>query len=189
MPQSSLQNAYTFVEQAPTQQHLLSMLGPPIAAVVIAGFAAWIAFQQLRISKQQAEISRQQADTSHKQAALAAKKLKLDMFDRRMEVYGAVKEALGAVTRSGSITNQEMIDYLTGVQSAKWLFGPEVSEYLEKDFWHSLVDLQLHNAMSQSNNDQELVKHITAKSQTIQGIMKQYTTLDDLVRPYLAIEH
>ena len=189
MPQSSLQNSYVVLQPEKAPQPIYTQLGPPIATILIAGFAAWIAYRQYKISRQQADISERQAQTSLNQAAVAQKKLKLDLFERRMEIYRSVRETIGTIARKGTITNQDMLDYLTGVQSAKWLFGNDVSEYLENDFWSFLVDLQLHDSMSHSSYEKERTDAIFGKSKTMRKLVAQYKVLDDLMRPYLALEH
>ena len=189
MPQSSSQNSYVLVQPAQTPQPIYTQLGPSIATILIAAFAVWISYRQYKISKQQADISERQAQTSLNQAELAKKRLKLDLFERRMEIYRSVKETIGTVAGKGTITNDDMLVYLTGVQSAKWLFGNEVSDYLETDFWKFLVDLQLHDSMSHSSYEKERTKAIFGKCETIQKLVGQYKVLDDLMRPYLVLEH
>lgn len=139
-----------------------------IAIPIIALVAAWIAFRQ---------------------SQLARRKLKLDLFDKRMEVYEAVRTALGTAARSGKLTNEQEIEYLLGVRSAKWLFGPDVYEYLDKTLWHKIVDLGLHNSMMEGPRDNESTKHIHARADTIKWLVAQYQEFDKLCAKYLRLEH
>ena len=143
----------------------LSAVSVPSIALIVA----FIAFQQWRTARN---------------------KLKLDLFDKRMAVYQSVRDTLGTVVRSGALTQDEEINYLAGIQTAKWLFRPVVVEYLEKTLWHRLVDLGLHNTMStERGNLEERTKHIHLRAETMKWLMSQYTEFDTLCAPDMQLRH
>ena len=107
----------------------------------------------------------------------------------RMSVYDAAKKAIAAAATRGKIDNQEQMDYLVGVNSAKWLFDDALKKYLEEELWHKIIAFQLHDTMSESRDPDERVKHIYAKSETQQWLVAQYEVLDRLCAPYLRLEH
>jgi len=139
-----------------------------IAGPFIAVIAAWIAFRQWQ---------------------LARNKLKLDLFDRRMAVYEAVRTMLGKATRAGKLTLEEEVEFLSGVQTAKWLFGPEVQTYLEKELWNKIVDFGYQNTMMASASGNQRAEHIKARTEIFKWIMSQYEQLDKLCKPYLTLRH
>lgn len=142
----------------------MSAIGIPI----IAAIAAWIAFRQFQIARN---------------------KLKLELFDKRMEVYIAVREALGSIARQGNLTQEQQFQYLQGTRTARWLFGPEVSHYLNETLWHKIVDLDLHNTMSKDSAEPERTKHIQERTETFKWMIKQYKEFDALVAKYLTLKH
>lgn len=139
-----------------------------IVLPVIALIAAWIAFRQSQIARN---------------------KLKLDLFDKRMAVYESVRKALGAAASRGKLTQDEEINYLTGISPAQWLFGEEVSKYLHETLWHKIVDLGLHNSMSDSSDRNERTTHIRAKAETVKWLVAQYREFDKVCTSYLALKH
>lgn len=140
------------------------------AVPVLAGVAASIAYRQWRT---------------------AQNKLKLDLFDRRMAVYQAARDALSYIATHGRIIHEEQIKYLKGIQSAQWLFGPEVQGYLNETLWHKIVDLELHNTLSarDSRNVDERAKHIHLHAETLKWLVGQYKVLDDMCAKYMTLNH
>ncbi len=125
-----------------------------------------------------------------RQFQIARNKLKLDLFDKRMEVYSAVREALGNIARQGNLTPEQEIQYSQGTRSARWLFGPEVSNYLDKSLWHKITDLELHNTMSKdSESPEQRVRHIQERAEIMKWMFKQFKEFDALVEDYLTLKH
>ena len=78
------------------------------AAIVIGAIAAWIAFQQWRVTRA---------------------KLNLDLFERRLSIYRATDKYLLESLSGGS---QGFLDSIEGLDAASFLFGSEVSAYLRE---------------------------------------------------------
>ncbi|WP_417534974.1 hypothetical protein [Marinobacterium stanieri] len=142
----------------------ISAIGIPM----IAALAAWIAFRQFHIARN---------------------KLKLDLFDKRMEVYGAVRDSLKSIAQQGNLTPEQQVQYLQGTRSARWLFGPEVSEYIDKTLWHRIVDLELYHSMSKDHKEPDRSKYIKERAETMKWMIRQHEEFDALVEQYLTIRH
>ncbi len=84
--------------------------GVPAAfvALVIGVIAAWIAFQQWRVARA---------------------KLNLDLFERRLRLYRATDKYLLESLSGGP---QSFLETIEGLNEAPFLFGPEVTTYLQK---------------------------------------------------------
>ena len=128
---------------------------------------------------------------AYRQWRTAQNKLKLDLFEKRMLVYQASRDMLGFVATRGKITTEEQIKYITGIQTAKWLFGVDVGTYLEKTLWEKIVDLELHQTMiyDGDRDDPDRQKHVQSKAETLKWLMKQYTVLDAKCANYLVVGH
>ena len=127
---------------------------------------------------------------AHQQSRTARNKLKFDLFDKRMAVYDCVREALGNAATHGNLSQEQQIVFLSSIQPAKWLFGPEVAMYLEKELWHKIVDLELHNTLSKDNpNEEERVNHIHLRGEIMKWLMRQHEEFDKLCKPYLTLTH
>ena len=156
----------------------------------IAAVAAWIAFRQFRIAARQSEISLKQSEISLQQAETAKNKLKLDLFEKRMAIYEVVQETIRKAANGGKLDQEDQIKFIVGTRSAKWLLGEEVYEYIDKTLWHKLIDLDLHNSMSEgSRGDPERTKHIHARADTIKWLVKQFSEFDNLCKEYLSLKH
>lgn len=139
-----------------------------VAIPAIAVIGAWIAFRQSEIARN---------------------KLKLDLFERRMEIYEAVRDMLGKAANRGKLSGEQEIQYLQSIQPAKWLFGVEVSRYLEEDLWKKMTDLALHNSMLETPPGEERRRHVQARSETMNWLRGQFKELDALCKPYLELKH
>lgn len=82
---------------------------------------------------------------AYRQWRTAQNKLKFDLFDKRLAIYEAVRSFLASVMTSGKITQEKEIEFLTGTRGAKWLFGDDIKQYIEKQIWDQsgkLINLQ-----------------------------------------------
>ena len=131
------------------------------------------------------------AGIAYRQWRTAQNKLKLDLFDRRMLVYQAVLDTLGYVAAHGSISREQQVAYLSGIQTVKWLFGPEIDTYLRRTLWEKIVNLELHWTMVyQAPADHpERGAHIQSKADTLKWLMAQYSVLDEMCAKYMVIRH
>nr|WP_180166513.1 hypothetical protein [Stenotrophomonas sp. SbOxS2]NYT99357.1 hypothetical protein [Stenotrophomonas sp. SbOxS2] len=131
------------------------------------------------------------ATIAYRQWRTAQNKLKLDLFDKRMHVYQAVRDALGYIGSHGAIGSEQQIAYLSGIQAAKWLFGPEVDMYLSETLWHKIVDLELHQTMVYEgrNDHPERSKHVQLKAETLKWLIAQYSVLDKKCAKYMILGH
>lgn len=139
-----------------------------LALPLIAAIAAWIAYRQSQIARN---------------------KLKLDLFDRRMAVYESVRDTLGAVVRKRELTQEQQMQYLQGTRSARWLFGIEIFDYLDKSIWLKIVDLEYHTTMSQNTVDSERSEHISSRTEIFKWLIAQQAIFDLLVEDHLTLHH
>ena len=139
-----------------------------ILVPVIALTAAWIAFRQSQIAKN---------------------KLKLDLYDRRIAIYNVVRQALGKATSHGKLNQSDEIEYLSGTREAQWLFGPEVSQYINVTLWHKIAEFDLHNTMSTSTDKDERTRHVEARAKVMTWLSEQYAEFDKICSPYLSLRH
>ena len=103
----------------------LTALATPIVAMVAAGIAAFFAYQQWRTARN---------------------KLKLDLFERRFAVYHAAQSFLASIGQNGKATGDDMQRFAIGTAPARWLFGPDLAEFLSKEVWAKAVELQMLEA-------------------------------------------
>jgi len=128
---------------------------------------------------------------AYRQWRTAQNKLKLDLFDKRMSVYQAVRDTLGHIASRGSISQEQQIKYLSGIQTAKWLFDQELHDYLNETLWHKIVDLELHQKLSSAENrgDPERSRHIQLQAETLKWLLSQYSVLDSKCSRFMALGH
>jgi hypothetical protein len=92
--------------QLPEWVLYLQALSTPAIAVL----AAVIGFMQWR--------------TAHQRAVL-------DLFEKRYELYSAVRSVITEVLTQGRADHKLQFDYLRAIERAHFLFGPEVTAYLD----------------------------------------------------------
>lgn len=128
---------------------------------------------------------------AYRQWRTAQNKLKLDLFERRMSVYQSARDMIGFIASRGKITPEEQFKYLAGIQTARWLFGPDVTEYLETELWHKVVNLELtQNMMSHAGGgDPDRSKYIKDNAETLKWLVNQYKVLDTKCATYMVLRH
>jgi hypothetical protein len=90
----------------------MNVLDGPIT-LIIAGIVAYIAWQQHIINRE---------------------KLRLELFDRRFAVYNALKELLQTITRSASVSVEDLNQFKIAASDAEFLFDDEIALYLKRVF-------------------------------------------------------
>jgi hypothetical protein len=150
---------------APHWTAYLSALATPVIAVL----GSWIAFQQWRTARD---------------------KLRLDLFEKRMAVYQSARDALGTLFTIDRLTQEEEMKFLSNISEAKWLFGPEVSDYLEKTLWAKFCDHGAYvgnlDGLDPGPERTELVK---GKAELRKWFYEQPKKLEELFMPYLGFTH
>ena len=99
---------------------ILKGLLTPLIAVV----TAYIAWQQWQTNRQ---------------------KLIFDIYERRLHVYEEVRKILSIILRDGTASHHDLLRFRTSVSEADFLFGREITEYIDEIYkrglelqcWHS----------------------------------------------------
>jgi len=95
-----------------------ALLTPTIAIV-----ATYIAWQQWRVNKQ---------------------KFDLERYDRRLRIYEEVRKILSIVMRDARASYEELLRFRAAVSEADFLFGPEISAYIDEIYKRG-VQLEVWN--------------------------------------------
>lgn len=82
-----------------------------LSTPVIAAIAVYIAWQQWKLSHD---------------------KVALDLYDRRYKAYENLRETLGIIMRSGTATDEEMLNFVRKASESDFLFERDVLDYHEK---------------------------------------------------------
>ena len=80
-------------------------------AALTAVVAIWIAYQQFQTSRA---------------------KLRLDLYERRFRVFDGVSELLATIYRDADVKLEDIRKFVISTNEATFLFGPDVSSYLDE---------------------------------------------------------
>jgi hypothetical protein len=163
------------------QDGLKAFAGPVatiIASVAAACVAVALARSQTKNATAQTEIAKLNWQTQHD-------KIVLDLFDRRYPVYLEIRNAIGEVYSSGAAPMPTYNRYTTGVDQARFLFGPEVFDFLEK-MRRTLGDLEVANITIKQPTHPDFNKWVVKRSELFQEVSDFYENFDRKVAPYLA---
>ena len=86
--------------------------------ILIAILLAYVAWQNYKINEKGLKIQKD--------------KLRLDLFERRLVVYEACQNFLSSFELAGRVINDELVKFLKDSSNAEFLFGKEISEYVDK---------------------------------------------------------
>lgn len=144
------------------------------AVPLIAGIAAFIAWQQMTIAKRQAET--------------AANKLKLDLFERRLEVYSRVRTTIGSVLDSRAYSDENFATITESYRHAKWLFTLGVANQIRYEIdaaareYAKVRAVGAHVGMDREERREQL-------RATRRRLIQTRIDFTDLVSPLLTVAH
>lgn len=93
---------------------MLKDFAGPVATIIAATVAAYFAYR---------------FGSAH--AHNAQQTLVLSLFDKRWEVANELRSAMAAIGRTGRVDPDSQRSFLMAAHRARFLFGPEVTHYLE----------------------------------------------------------
>jgi hypothetical protein len=82
----------------------------------------------LRVSS---KLGKGQLSVGQQQAELADIRFKHDVFDRRFEVYEATRNFLIAIIQAGTVSNEQLGEYVRGKEKVVFLFDQATVDYLD----------------------------------------------------------
>jgi len=98
--------------------HELVELSKVALTPLIAVVTAYIAWQQWKTNQQ---------------------RLVFDRYDRRLRVYEEVRRILSIITRAANVSVEELLRFRTSVSEADFLFGPEITAYIDAIYKHGVA--------------------------------------------------
>jgi hypothetical protein len=98
-----------FAADYPATLKVLSIVGTPFVAAVVALVASAIQYNQWRTARD---------------------KLRLDLFDKRMEIYNQLSMFVERQMHKERFTPEEMAAFERSMNSAQFIFGRETSAYI-----------------------------------------------------------
>jgi hypothetical protein len=117
---------------------------------------------------------------------VADNKLRLDLFERRYKVYDATRNFVASIMREGTVTESQLTDFNVGTSDAKFLFEPDVPEYLaeiRKQALHLRTTRELLERRQTSDDD--LARLAQAENDDILWLGEQITAMTKVFAPYL----
>ncbi len=127
---------------------------------------------------------------AYRQWRTAQNKLKLDLFDRRFRVYEAARDLLASIMTSGMAQDKEVFKFMSATRETKWLFDPEIAEYLDNELYSKAIDLQtLQAELEGVPVGEERSKNVKEQYEIKKWFYAQYPVLDEKFSPFLRLQH
>ncbi|MER8556514.1 hypothetical protein NKH37_30885 [Mesorhizobium sp. M1217] len=125
---------------------------------------------------------------AYRQWRTAHSRLVLDLFEKRLAVYEQTRKAVSFVNTHGRTSREAEFDLLGAMNSAEFLFGQDVRDYLDK-MWERFVRLGAASAMIEGTEGEERRRQIELKSRFSMEITQFYYEGSDIFSPYMRMEH
>lgn len=127
---------------------------------------------------------------AYRQWRLAQNKLKLELFDRRFSVYDATRALIASITSSGKAEGDEVFKFMVATREAKWLLNDSIAEYLEKQIYHKVIDLQtLASELEGVGVGEVRTKNVHEQAAIKKWLVAQFGVLDEKFTPFLKLRH
>jgi hypothetical protein len=138
-----------------------------IIAALIAGFVAYIAWQQWRT---------------------AEKKRNQDLFDKRFAVFVAARDFLGDIQLHGKPSRKAIRAYVIGTSGAQFLFNDDVHLYLKEIIERALrLDYFEGRAEHLRDGDKRRGDAIDAAQEQSSWLLDQVEILEEKFKPFLLV--
>lgn len=145
---------------------ILKALLTPVIAVV----ATYIAWQQWRTNQQ---------------------KLLLDRYDRRLRVYEQVRNILSIVLRDATASYDELLRFRTSVSEADFLFGPEITFYMDEIYQRGVLlqswSSRYRDSTQQTPADYDHKKVCDGMHSELTWLTQQFEPAKQMFKKYLDI--
>ncbi len=99
---------------------ILKALLTPIIAIL----AVYLAYQQYRINKRNSKY----------QIEIDLKRINLELYNKRYKIFTETKNIILKLSKYAEIDSQSLSDFVFNTNEHKFLFGPEIVEYLDELF-------------------------------------------------------
>ncbi len=146
---------------------LKSLLTPLIAII-----ATFIAYQQWKTNQQ---------------------KVNSELYDRRLRIYEEVREILSIIQQDAKVSIENLLKFRTSVSEADFLFGPEISEYIDEIYNRGLElcrwndEYRDHTQEYPVDYDHALV--VRNKHQELNWLREQFVPAKKKFKKYLDINN
>jgi hypothetical protein len=107
----------------------------------------------------------------------------LDLFEKRFDAYSRLREVIAQVLTQGTVSPQTAMDFLRATDKAQFLFGPEVTAYLNI-VYKLLVDHGYAEDMMKAGGPEHMMA-VEKKYAASREISKFYEQSLSLVQPYM----
>jgi hypothetical protein len=114
----------------------------------------------------------------------AHQRIVVDLFDRRFKVYDELREAVSTLLTNGTIDSTTLFSYLRTTNRARFLFGPEVVEYLEARY-KDLVAAQIAERRNPPHAPTD--EQVQAYGDLFERLGNFYQQTDNLFGPYMRL--
>lgn len=139
----------------------------PVATIIAAAAASYITW---RFSRAQMRAT----DT----------RVVLDLFDRRWEVTQELRSAIGAMMTEGVSRGKPFWDFARAAQRAEFLFGQEVTDYLET-LRRAAIRHEAQEDAVRSDDDTVRVRAADIQAAAFTEISDFSQKFDPLIAPYM----
>jgi hypothetical protein len=118
-------------------------------------------------------------------------KLKLERYERRLRVYEEVRRILSIIMRDAKASTEDLLKFRTAVSEADFLFGPEISTYIDEIYQHGLKlwywNQQYRDYTQEKPSGYDHTKVVDGMRQELTWLTEQFEPAKAKFRPYLDI--
>lgn len=127
---------------------------------------------------------------AYRQWRTAQNKLKLDLFERRIAIYEVIQGFISSIITSGKTTSEKEYAFLAGTRGAKWVFGEDIAEYIEKELWHNVCELScLQSELEGFGIGEERANNVRRQREIKEWLVVQQKMIDVKLSSYLSLCH
>ena len=109
----------------------------------------------------------------------------MELFERRLSIYEALRHVMGQIIRHGTVTDQNLYDFLAGTDRARFLFGQDVMDYIERLYRLLLKHQEAEAMMKVGAGTVKYQQAVQAKYDSFKEISCFYEVFPKLISPYV----
>jgi len=117
--------------------------------------------------------------------------LNLERYDRRLRIYEEVRKILSIILRDADASTEDLLKFITSVSEADFLFGPEITEYINQIYKRGLSlwkwNQQYRDYTQEKPEGYDHKKVVEEMHKELTWLTKQFVPAKEKFKKYLDI--
>jgi hypothetical protein len=125
---------------------------------------------------------------AYQQYKTNSQKFKLDIYEKRLSIFKKIRRILSIIFKDAKISFEELLEFRTSVAESDFLFGSEITEYIEQIYSRGLSLVRAREQFSDLPRGDERNRLVAENSEHLGWLTDQLPILKTKFNKYLSLK-